>query len=55
MTLRRRRFSRDFKVQILREIEAGKTPAQAAREHQVSAGMIVSWRKQYDPLHDPWG
>ena len=48
MTLRRRRFSRDFKVQILREIEAGKTPAQAVREHQVSAGMIVSWRKQYE-------
>ena len=29
----RRQFSREFKVQVIREIEAGKTLAQAAREY----------------------
>jgi len=48
MGLRRRQFSRDFKVQVLREIEAGKTLAQAAREHQVDAGTIVGWRKRHE-------
>src|SRR5258708_38179304 len=48
MALRRRQFSSDFKVQILREMEAGKTLAQAAREHQVNPGTIVSWRKQHE-------
>ena len=31
----RRQFSREFKLQVIREIEAGKTVAQAAREHQL--------------------
>lgn len=42
MGLRRRQFSRDFKVQVLREIEAGKTLAQAAREHQLSPNTITN-------------
>ncbi|MBM3496646.1 MAG: hypothetical protein FJX72_20350 [Armatimonadetes bacterium] len=39
-------FSRDFEVQVRREIEAGTTPAQAAREHQDDPGTIVGWRKR---------
>lgn len=42
----RRQFSRDFKLQIIREIEAGKTVAQAAREYQVSPNLIGRWQKQ---------
>ena len=47
MALRRRQFSRDFKVQVLREVEAGKTLAQAAREHQLTPNTIINWRKQH--------
>ena len=46
MALRRRHFSQDFKVQVVRELQAGKTLAQAAREHQVNAGTLIAWRKQ---------
>jgi len=42
----RRQFSREFKLQIIREIEAGQTVAQAAREHQVSPNLIGRWQKQ---------
>jgi transposase len=43
----RRQFSREFKVQVIREIEAGKTVAQAAREHQLRPNLIGRWQKQH--------
>ena len=46
MTLKRRQFTRDFKLHILREIEAGKPLAQAAREHQLHPTLITKWKQQ---------
>jgi transposase len=43
VALKRRRVTREFKVQVVREVEAGKTPAQAAREDQVQPTLIVRW------------
>lgn len=50
-TTKRRQFSREFKLQVLREIEAGKAIAQAAREHQVHPNTISAWRE----LHRQYG
>jgi transposase len=47
MALKRRLFSREFKLQILREIEAGKSVAQASREHQLHPTLISKWQKQH--------
>ena len=48
MTLKhRRKFTREFKLQVLAEITAGKPLAQAAREHQLSPTLINRWQKQY--------
>ena len=47
MALKRRQFSKDFKLRILRELEAGKSLAQASREHQVHANTIREWRRQH--------
>ena len=47
----RREFSKEFKVQVIREIESGKTVAQAAREHQVGPNLIRRWQK----LHGEYG
>ena len=47
MALKRRRFTREFKLQVVREVEAGKSPAQAAREHQVHPTLIVRWRQEH--------
>jgi transposase len=44
--LKRRTFTREFKLQVIREVEAGKTQAQAAREYQVSDNTISKWRQQ---------
>lgn len=42
----RRTFSKEFKLQIIREVEAGKSLAQAAREHEVHPNCIAKWRTQ---------
>jgi transposase len=47
LALKRRRFSREFKLQLVRELEAGKPPAQAAREYQVHPAVLVRWHKEH--------
>ena len=53
MTLKhRRKFTRDFKLQVLHEIAAGKSVAQAAREHQLHPTLICRWQKQHRQYAD---
>ena len=46
MSLKRRKFSKEFKIRVLREVGAGKTVAQAGREHQVHPTQINQLRRQ---------
>ena len=50
MALKRRRFPREFTRHVVREVEAGKSPAQAAREHHVHPTWLIRWRQE--PLQD---
>lgn len=52
MSLKRRQFSREFKLQVVRELQAGKSLAQAAREHQISAGTLIDWRRKHEQYAD---
>jgi transposase len=45
MSLKRRRFTRDFKLQILREVEGGKSIASVSREHEIHPNLIGKWQK----------
>ena len=47
MTVKRRKFSRDFKLQVVREVEGGKPQAQIAREHEISQYLISRWCRQH--------
>lgn len=49
---KRRTYSREFKLKVLREIEAGKSQAQAAREYQLSDTAIYKWRQQLNKYKD---
>jgi transposase-like protein len=40
-------LSREFKLQVIREIEAGKIVAQATREYQLRPNLIGRWQKQH--------
>ena len=52
MSLKRRQFTKEFKLQIIREVEAGKSVAQAAREHQLHPNTIIKWRKLHEQYAD---
>ena len=45
MSLRRRIFTKEFKQQVLREVQAGKPIAQAARENELHPNLIAKWQK----------
>lgn len=39
-----REYSRELKIQLMREIDAGRRVAEVARQHQISPHMIDKWR-----------
>jgi len=43
---KRRTYTREFKLKVLGEIEAGKSQAQAARDYQLTEIAIYKWRQQ---------
>jgi transposase len=52
MALKRRRFTREFKLQVLREVEAGKAIAQVGREYEIHPTLIGKWRRDYTKYAD---
>jgi transposase len=48
---RRRQYTRDFKIAVVREMETGKSLAEVSRENRISPSLIVKWRKEY--FEDP--
>ena len=49
---KRRTYTREFKLKVLGEIEAGKSQAQAAREYQLTETAIYKWRQQLNRYQD---
>lgn len=43
----RRQFTKEFKLQVIREVEAGKPLAHAGREHELHPNLIRKWQLQY--------
>ena len=46
MTLSRRKFSAEFKLQAVRQVEAGASVAAVARRHEIHATLLSKWRQQ---------
>ena len=43
----RRKFSREFKLSVLRELESGKTIAELSREHELHPSLVGKWKDKY--------
>lgn len=44
-----RTFAREFKLDLCRQIHSGqKRPAQLCREHQITEGLLLRWRREYE-------
>lgn len=52
MSLKRRQFTKEFKLSVIREIEAGKSHAEVARAHQLNPNTLTRWRKQLRQYKD---
>jgi transposase len=49
MTMSYKRYTKEFKQKILREIELGESPAAVARRYAVSRQLIYEWQqRQHD-------
>lgn len=45
---RGRTFSREFKLEVVRQIDRGeRRPAQICREHGIADGVLWRWRQEY--------
>jgi len=54
MSVSKRKFNREFKVQVVNEVESGlKSRAQATREHELLEGIVAKWILEY--RKDPQG
>ena len=52
VVLKRRVFTREFKLRVIREVEAGKSQAQVGREYEVTDNTISKWRRQHAKYKD---
>ena len=50
--VKRRTFTREFKLKVIREVEAGKSQAQVAREYQITENTISKWWRQHRQYQD---
>jgi putative transposase len=47
MNMKKKRYSEEQIIKVLKENEAGMSVEQLARKHNVAAGTIYRWRNQY--------
>ena len=52
MKRKRRRFSREYKISVLREIENGTTQAEVCRKHDIHPVLVNKWKKIYEKYPD---
>lgn len=43
----RRKFTREFKISVLRELENGTSAAQICRENNISSAVLSKWKREY--------
>lgn len=47
MVRKKRRFSREFKIEVIREIEQGTKQAEVCRKHDLHPVLVNLWRREY--------
>ena len=47
MVRTRRMYSRDFKLQVVKELEGTKTLAQIVREYEIEQSVVGRWYREY--------
>lgn len=43
----KRKFSKEFKMQVVQQVQSGKAPVQVAREHDLKIDLVSRWKREY--------
>lgn len=47
MSKHRRKYTKDFKIEIVESILKGRSTLEVARENEIYPGLISKWKRQY--------
>jgi len=47
MGKKRRKYSKDFKISVIHELESGITPGEISRRHEIHPSMPKRWQKEF--------
>ena len=47
MSRKRRTFTKEFKLERIRELETGKSLAEIGREHNIHPSQLLRWKEEY--------
>lgn len=47
MTVGRRKYTREFKVNVVEAYESGKSVAELTREYDIHANLVYKWTQEY--------
>lgn len=47
MKRKRKRYSREFKISVIHELESGLSPGELSRRHGIHPSLPSRWRKEY--------
>lgn len=45
--MKKRTFTKEFKLAILTELDGGKSVAQVCTEHNIKKDLVYAWRREY--------
>ncbi|RLI80963.1 hypothetical protein DRP07_08295 [Archaeoglobales archaeon] len=48
MSKKRKKYTREFKISVITELDSGKTIAQVSREYNLHPSMVIRWKKEYN-------
>jgi transposase len=51
--MEKRNFSREFKLQVVQELQSGKSVTEVCNEHDLKSTLVCRWRREYqkNPEH----
>jgi transposase-like protein len=47
MASKRRKYTRDFKIEVVESVLKGRSTLEVAKENEIYPGLITKWKRQY--------
>ena len=50
--MKRKRFSKEFKLQVVQEMESGRDLVELCRQHDIASSLVYRWQREYEANPD---